>query len=456
MPALATQNSVSEKAEDKSTVTAINANARIDYILKFSKQLVVVIDEENAGFSAIPGQFLTSLPENNNSALVSVSSKLNDVQVRSRVIEQLFPSVHFDSEQSLTQSIINFYGNTNEQIAIVIEQAHHLSLQIIHELCLLAEMAKKTKRHIDIVLLGANQISKTIADNQLLFNKKISIISAQTGQLISISAEQFKEKQGLLAFTPSIKFLSLIGILISITAIVLFSLYQRDVMSFSQLEVADTQGSIALSKSDDKNVTTIATSENTLDSVSIVETSTASPDEILDALLIEQPSIVSIEQATSDDIFNAIAPQNNVVKTTSSIGENFEARERLLESQKEDPSIDDRLTKKPSPQVVAWQPHELQISELSQGYVIQFVALAATSESDINLITKSFAEQHKLSDYQYYQRKMNNKRFIVITSAVYKDKPDTITALNRLPEGLKATGIWIKSVASILNEQTVQ
>ena len=450
MPALATINTNTSADSETSSVTSINANARIDYILKFSKQLVVVVDDNNQGFAGIPGQFLSSLSEQSNSALVSVSSKLNDVQVRSRIIEQLYPTAHFDSEQTLTQSIVNFYGNSNEHLAIVVEQAHHLSLQIIHELCLLAEIAKKTDKHIDVVLFGDVATGKIIADNQLLFDKKLSIISAQTGQLISANADIFKTKQGVFSFAPSAKFLMVIALLVAVTAVVLFSLYKRDVMGFSQLQSTELEVSATDTPDTfvDSNPGNTKSIKSDIASAKLAALDQASTQDVLNALLNGSEVATVIEPATHKDILSAIVnEQPRLQSETEQPAENL-----MLKDQADVMSSDVKAESQIA--LEATHLHALALNTLTQGFVIQYAALA-TKESDPEVVASNFAEQFQLSDYKYYQRYMNGQVYTVITSHVFSEKSDAVSALQQLPEPLQATGIWIKSVTSILNEQTI-
>ena len=192
----ASQTELSTESQDEN-VMSINANARIDYILKFSRHTVVVIDDMQQGLGAIAGTFLSSLPDNANAALVAVSGRLNDVQVRARINEQLQPGQPFDPEIGLTQSVIEHYNSHSSPISIVIEQAHHLSLQIVHELTLLSALAKKSGREIQVVLLGDISLGRLIVDNYSLFSKKLSMISAHSGQLLTVNSPVFKKYASL-------------------------------------------------------------------------------------------------------------------------------------------------------------------------------------------------------------------------------------------------------------------
>ena len=94
---------------------AISVTARIDYNIRFAKQAVLVVGNNTEQYSQLASQFLVSLsnvkptvdhPDTHiNVAFVAASSKLNDIQIRCRLIEQLFVNTLFDPEQSLAVSV---------------------------------------------------------------------------------------------------------------------------------------------------------------------------------------------------------------------------------------------------------------------------------------------------------------------------------------------------------------
>ncbi len=104
-------------------VTSISVTARIDYIQRFSKQVVLVIDQDVDIYTQATRQFLVSLSkekttQDTNVAFVSASTKLNDIQMRCRLIEQLFANTLFDPEKSLAVSILRVSKQSKESITI--------------------------------------------------------------------------------------------------------------------------------------------------------------------------------------------------------------------------------------------------------------------------------------------------------------------------------------------------
>ena len=83
-------NSVEDDMVEMST-TAISVIARIDYIQRFSKQMTVVVDKNAAVYSKVARQYLANISQESSSqemnvAFVSASSKINDIQMRCRLI----------------------------------------------------------------------------------------------------------------------------------------------------------------------------------------------------------------------------------------------------------------------------------------------------------------------------------------------------------------------------------
>ena len=182
------------------SVTKISANARVDYILRFSKHAVLVVDQDADVYSQIASEFLGSLGNEHNAAFIPISPKFNDIQIRCRIVEQLFADTLFDPEQSLAVSLINLANQENQAIDIVIEHAQFLSVQVLHELCQLTDIAKKANYAISVLMLGTPQAGLILANNKSLFHKKISVLSGKTGQLLPLNAKIFKVSKPFFEF----------------------------------------------------------------------------------------------------------------------------------------------------------------------------------------------------------------------------------------------------------------
>ncbi|WP_286263375.1 hypothetical protein [Thalassotalea atypica] len=447
MPALANK----PEQQTNESVTSINANARIDYILRFSKQVVLVIDDSDEGYSAVASQFLTVLPENHNAAYLALSPKLNDIQVRCRITEQLFTNTPFDPEQPLATSLINLTAGNKAPISIVIEHCHHLSLQILHELCQLADIAKKTEREINVVLTGQVASGKLIASNPILFNQKISMVSAQSGQLISIRANLFKEPKPFFSFAGYKKFIIFFSLLILLSSAVIYGLYQRENLSFSGLnsntaQVIDeniTQGFVtALSdgivatdtKINDTKINDTehdASSSRGSDHVNVP----ANNVDILSAIVDKtEPLVLKEELATTTDIIEALA---------TLVSDDVLALEVNNEPLNDFEFIE---------QEIDYSSNEAYYKELDFGYVIQYITIGYQSEQDISKLVEAFAAPYENFRFKSYQRLINDKKILVITSEFFTERELATAELKTLPRPLAQHGPWIKSVDQVKTE----
>ena len=194
-------------SNDITSVTKISAQARIDYILRFSKQAILVIDESVEQNATISNQLLASLPEQHNVAYVALSSQFNNIQIRCRVIEQLYTGELFDPEISLAVSVINLAKKSQQSISIVLDSAQHLSLQVMHELTQLALIAKKANLVVNVVMFGSLQSGRNVAVNKSLFDNKLSLLSSQSGQLLSTTSAIFKKSRTTWVLTKRNKWL---------------------------------------------------------------------------------------------------------------------------------------------------------------------------------------------------------------------------------------------------------
>ena len=458
--------------ENRQSVTSISVNARIDYILRFSQQAVLVLGEDANTYSQIGSLLLGALPDDHNAAFVSMSAKLNDIQIRSRLTEQLFSGALFDPEQSLTKGIIKLATEKRETISIIVEHAHLLSLQLLHELCQLAEIAKKTKLSINVVMLGQTQAGKLVANNKSLFNNKLSILSAKTGQLLAIDASLFQEKYAFFTLTFAKKALIGFCILLLISTLVITWLYQRDSLSFSALPeqnndnsglAADvfvgevestlsadtssgaTQGAVAItsalsSPSITQNDTSSSNSPATTDDIYLALLASAT-----DSSALSDDNVVNL-QAKPADVFNA------VIANKSEVNDVIFDREKVLAVTQIIPDISLTAqakftkTKVQSSDTAASGIDPQYYLKAQQGFVIQLGGFSYPS------VFEEFISEHSLLEYYGYYRQLNQQQLLVVTSRIYgsRDEPDQAKA--KLPELIKQRGPWIKTVSTINNE----
>lgn len=112
------------------------------------------------GKTSMLEELLTSALPNANKCYLTAVSSINDIQVRSRIIEQLFGNVLFDPEKPMLNAFLEFGGNA--ELMIAIDNGHHLSGQIIGEILQVVAEFKKHSRVISVLFTFDKQISNTI------------------------------------------------------------------------------------------------------------------------------------------------------------------------------------------------------------------------------------------------------------------------------------------------------
>jgi len=461
------------------SVTTISATARVDYILRFSKQAVMVIDEQISFCSDIGSQFLANLAVEQNAAYITMSAKLNDLQVRCRIIEQLFGNTLFDPEQSVAVSLINLVKQNKQAVSIVVDNAQHLSLQLIHELAQLAEVAKKADYHINVLMLATPQAGMVVNQNQSLFHKKLSIISAQTGQLIALNSKLFSTQSTFFKLTPFKKWLMFFSGLTFISAMTVGILYQRDVFNFSKdlltISQQHANKTSAISISSPTFVNESSLTENIgLRSNNTTKEISASVEEIYlllngQTIATKAPVKVIPEKAEVEDILYALVNfdiDNNMVRKHS-----------LNTSQTVDVVLDDdKLTLStellsaakntivtPVIADLAIEPEEKQTSTISkiifeepnanalylnqqQGYVIQ---ISGFSQQEV--LNEFLADYNEMTFHQY-QRLVNDSLMTILTSKYFPTRELAEQAYIELPQTIKDRSPWIKEISTINSE----
>ena len=424
-------------SNDITSVTKISAQARIDYILRFSKQAILVIDESVEQNATISNQLLASLPEQHNVAYVALSSQFNNIQIRCRVIEQLYTGELFDPEISLAVSVINLAKKSQQSISIVLDSAQHLSLQVMHELTQLALIAKKANLVVNVVMFGSLQSGRNVAVNKSLFDNKLSLLSSQSGQLLSTTSAIFKKSRTTWVLTKRNKWLLGAGLFCLAISAVVINLLQLDSFNFTQSISALKSEKVSLTETLEQPQTMVldALDDTTLKTVTSKES--AIPEDIYSLLVNPKTSVMKKElplPATPLDIIYAIT-----IEQTDSAAENVSLVKPKIDK------IEVKATEV-EPNLVNNFLVDNNFYAAKAGYVIQLSAF-----SDLKLPPKYLAALATI-EYHIYQRQLNDKPLMVITSKVYTDKASAQVALSSLPESLLSRQPWIKPTSVVNNE----
>ncbi|TWX64787.1 hypothetical protein ESZ36_19025 [Colwellia demingiae] len=434
---------------------AISVTARIDYNLRFAKQAVLVVGDNTEQYSQLASQFLVSLSNVNHSdtqdnhinvAFVAASSKLNDIQIRCRLIEQLFVNTLFDPEKSLAVSVLGFAKQHGESISIVIDHAHALSLQVKYELCQLVSLAKKSKLTINVVLFGLTEAAQQLAANKSLFKNKMAIIDAGSGQVIGLD-----DKKMMIAKSASPIFLwqkiSLVSAIVLIGAALtwIYLLIAEDVnkQAFNIKEQTVLESS-TLQDLSSLNVNDISGNENTRQMQKKQKTA-----------LFEQSVHASessnIVQATSEEINQALMTiqlVNAIQKIPAKAGDVLQAL--AIADNKIDANVIDAQSKKTVNQnpvaEITNNYYQSKVKEYENGYVIQIAGF-----SDERL-SERFLSLYPEENLHSYQKQLKGKKFTVITSRVFPNKSEAKAIIQLLPIQLIERKPWVKSISSVINE----
>lgn len=417
--------STTKSIDTRQSVTSISTNARIDYILRFSQHAVLVIDEDPELCTQIGNQFLGALTKEHNAAYVSLSSNLNDIQIRCRVIEQLFGNSLFDPEQPLAVNVLKLSENTSEIITIVIGHAEHLSLQLFHELCQLAETAKKLKKTVNVVFLGSNDAGQLIADNSSLFDKNISIIQATNGQLVGLSSPLFKKKT-----TPIIKIIIKVVVLLVIIIAILILMFTSNLWLDDEL----TKGNKLIPASNVIDDKFVVVNIKDITQKTLIPKNIATSSEVFHLLTKEVDEInVKVAKPILDPNKKGVQLNQDNTVNHSNITSNIDV-----------PKVNVNIVK--SIIIPTEELNENYYQSLKSGVVIQFASFENVAGYD------SFINTYKTYQFKGYPRKLGEVKSHIVTSEVYKTNLDAKNAILDLPQELKARGPWIKSIQGINNE----
>lgn len=427
---------ISDSQIETGSVAAISTNARIDYILRFSKQAVLVIDELSTNYSHIGNLFVGSLPDDHNAAYISVSAKLDDIQIRCRLIEQLFSDVLFDPEQSLAVSILRLAKGSSQPISVVIDHAQYLSFKLIHELCYLAEISKKAKLNINVVMLGNKQTGIKIFSEKGLFSRRLAIVEAETGQLLNLDNKMFKLASDNFFLKHAKKIIALLTLILSFAAVAIFFIQPRDLFSFSALPAStknqlNQKHNIAENKKRDN--------KTKLDEDERIKTKIGKVDNLT-------PIVSTNRQASVRDILFAL---NSEIHNLDEAPQQIATPKDILTAIESKPLIDTLVNRK---NMIALPNNIVEKGNyylnMGSGYVIQLAGFTDQLEFE------SLKEEFSVINYATYQRLRNSKDFFVITSLRYPTKALALAAINKLPKTLQRRKPWVKSIATVKIEIT--
>lgn len=441
MSALAKSNHTSQES---TRVTKISANARIDYILRFSKQAVLVINDSQQATN-VSSQLIASLPEQHNIALVALSSKFNDIQIRCRIIEQIFNEELFDPEASLAVSIINFVKKSKQAISLIIDNSEHASLQIIHELCQLVSIAKQTNLAVNVVMFGSEKAGMIVASNKSIFNGKLSLLSATSGQLLSVNSAIFKEPTSWSNYVKNHKWVFVLIAFLSFLSTAVVLMLKHDSFTFSALGKTETDTISFIEDITADSAVTVLTP--TVYSKPVDSTKSDMRAEAQDIYLAIENIVIKTQEeklpqvATPEDIVNAMNVFDSVENTEQENASLIASEKANKAETAEIANVDHQVGN-------VYANNDYYLMQTS-GYVIQIAAF-----SDVTNLPKTFLASLNEIEFKAYQRLLNGNKVTVITSEWFGDRVLATEFLSQLPQSLQSRNPWIKRIQDINNEIT--
>jgi len=473
MPALArfdtntaTNKLLTEQQPQKRTseTTDISVTARIEYIFSYSKQAVLVVADKTEQYSTVARQLLvnlsgesvneTSTPNNANNnqsnvAFVSASLKLNDIQIRCRLIEQLFSNSLFDPEQSLVVSVLRLAKQQGEAITIVVEHAHGLSLQIKYELCQLVAMAKQNQQVVNVVMFSQPDAADEVYQNRNIFKNKLAIVDAKTGQLYDDKSRKTSEgsETKWLSFWQKIVLNVSIVLMIVITVSLYTYLQTEQGSQYLQQPIANNESS------------TFAKQFSVTDEKLEVEQKIENEQQEhlltdIDKQASQAASVKDINHAliSTSSILNKMT-ENSPAKTKDVLGalltKEVENSVAIKVENKDASNLPDtNILNANKPHLIGTldTDYYMAMSEGKGGVVIQ---VAGFSNS---WLWQKFLALYPQQVFFSYQKNLANNVFTVVTSKVYPNRLAAKEAMQALPEAITQQQLWLKPISTVIAE----
>lgn len=454
-----TQRLTESESSSADRSIAISVTARIDYNLRFAKQAVLVVGDNTEQYSQLASQFLVSLSKGKPSAIhrdtqdnhinvafVAASSKLNDIQMRCRLIEQLFVNTLFDPEQSLAVSVLRFAKQHGEAISIVIDHAHALSLQVKYELCQLVNLAKKSKLTINVVLFGLTEAAQQLASNKSLFKNKMVVIDADSGQVISLDDKRMTltKSASPLGLWQKISLASaivIIGVALTWVYLIIADDVNKQAFNVKEQTVLESQTSQNLLQPTSND---ISGNENTRTMQKKQKTA------LIGSSSHVSKSLVTV-QATSEEISHALmttplgSPSKKIPAEAGDVLQALAAADKKIDANVMD-NMDKEIINQNFTVETSNHYYQNKAEEIDKGYVIQ---IAGFSDE---ILAKRFLSLYPEENFYSYQKQLNGKNFTVITTKVFLNKTEAKSIIQSLPIQLIERKPWVKSISSVINE----
>ena len=313
-------------------------------------------------------------------------------------------------------------------------------------------------------MLGDYNAGRILATHKDLFQKKLSVLSQQSGQLLALSAKEFKVSQSWLTLTVNKKWLIALASL-SLLAIATVLWLKQQEINFANLPESPIAIS-SLNLEADKTVLSVSSQSGNSNKVVVdkapIKRELASIQHIYNVLLgnnVAKKEILN-EPANARDIVSAItaiesAPTEAVVSDSNLEIVPVEYKKKTANANHavkvgKAENID-VFSAKSVPSLTKEANNEFALGRnyyqnFTQGVVIQIAGFTQKS-----ILTEFLADFTDI-EFKQYKRALNGEEMTVLTSKHYVTRAEAERALYKLPNAILVREPWIKTISAINNE----
>lgn len=117
-----------------------NLLQRLQHVSLYGSQLLVVTGQNGSGKTTLITSLINELDEF-SSALVLCPKHCDNSEIRRKILVQLLTEPVFDDETPLPETLLRFAGSLPQSCFIVLDDAHHLSIELIAECIVLSQLS---------------------------------------------------------------------------------------------------------------------------------------------------------------------------------------------------------------------------------------------------------------------------------------------------------------------------
>jgi DamX protein len=413
-------------------VTKINAVARVDYVQRFNHHPAVIMAASRDNYQQTFSDYLEQIAVNHNVALLQATPKLTNIQCRCRIVEQLFSHALFDPEQPLYKTLIPLAAQSKEVLNIVIEHGQYLTLQMLHELCQLTEQAQKQQLLVQVAIFGDKSLVNHIVENKAVLAKRLSLIDAENGQLLTWTLLPLSVK---FQWNHNVLKAVVVGLSLFLALIIYWQLsYNQPLIQQNGQKITTLASAPIVTIKPQGDLIKKTTKET--QAISQPNVNTLQPDDLKSETQI----------ATPDDVISALMGTDTMVFQQSEIAMPSDIASALLvfnqlseETVLTSPQTANRAEPVNRQSVAYYQ-------QFQQGYVVQLAGFYHRSEYE------QFIQRFSTVEFHQYYKKINEKPYLVLTSAVVDSREQAQQLLQALPQQMQVTSPWIRSISDVKKE----